>query len=312
MYEQEYEEYKASTTDPLEGTVFEKLSIPKEADFAVTVIPAYNIVPKEKFTVGKNCYAIVGNKQTSDNGMLHVFKFASNRYKPLLNRDIMYVTRQAILELGLDARDMEVNHHFSSDYSRWRCNITFPNITIEPAVGDVVKYGLQISNSYDLTWAYEQILRAFRLWCLNGCTTGESAGNSTHRKHTTNISVEGEGQKIANGLEAFFESEGEYQRWMAIHLTHTKVTELFKMTLARYSVGGKVKTNNKVLNALMIDWRRQSSSTMWQAYNVATAWASHSQAQRGGWTPNTQRNRHEKVSAMLNSDTWKEFEYVSA
>jgi len=311
MFGQEAMEHKSLTTDPYEGTVFERLSIPKEANFPVYTVPAQEIVREDEFTVGKNCFAIIREPQSFEDGVPHVFKFASNRYKPLLNQDIMYVIRQAIIELEVDAREMRVQHFFSNDYSRWQCNITFPKITIEPKVGDIIKYGLQINNSYDLTWMYEQFLRAFRLWCLNGCTTSESAGNGTHRKHTTNISVEGEGQKIANGLEAFFESEGEYQRWMNIHLTHTMVVELFKMTLAKYTVGGQVKTNKKVLDSLMVDWTRQAGNTMWQAYNVATAWASHSQAQRGGWTPNTRRNRHEKVSTMLNSNIWKEFEHVS-
>lgn len=302
-------EYEATLSNPYEGGPLAALDIPERYNFQV--------ITKERestldLKIAPNTYDIVrvGNDRDEDSRD-YVFNRASDRYKPLLNQDVINVVRQSIIELDMDVTNMKVKHWFSPDGGKWRCDVTFRDITIEPRLGDVVAHGVTLYNSYNLSWMYQQMVQAFRLWCLNGCSTRETS-QSTRKKHTTNISVEGEGQKIANGLETFYESEGIYQRWMKIGVTDGAANELFCTTLARVTKPSGITDGvNKSLQVfLMREYQRSSGRSLWEVYNVATAWATHLQGRTRGtsWAPQTQRTRHNSVSAMLRSDIWKELE----
>ena len=305
-------EHQAMRSNPYEGSPLSALDIPNLYRFPVVTKLRKStdelIVPANTFDIVRE-----GNSSRSDSRDFLFKGGVSERYKVLLNQDIIEVVRQAIVELDMDVRDMDVKHFFSPDGGKWKCTITFKNIIIEPKVGDVIAHGVTLYNSYNLLWMYQQLVEAFRLWCANGCTNREASQN-TRKKHTTNISVEGEGQKIANGLEAFYESEGQYQRWMAIRPNRITVQELFSATLAHTLTSGIRGVNKRLRDLLMAEYHRSSDNSLWGIYNVATAWATHLQGntRKTSWKPQTQRTRHNSVSAMLKSPMWKELEHVSA
>ena len=142
---------------------------------------------------------------------------------------------------------------------------------------------------------------------INGCTTPLHTYN-TRRKHTTNISIEGEGAKLALGVEAFYDSEGKYQAWSKQRLLTSQVERLFKATIVKKE-GGKFPYTVKTFDELMQEWQRTSITmgrNVWTAYNVATAWASHIRSDSGSFAENTRRQRHAKVAQMLTHDLWKE------
>jgi len=143
---------------------------------------------------------------------------------------------------------------------------------------------------------------------MNGWKGMEST-NSTRLKHTNSISIEGEAQKIVNGIEAFHESEGVYARWMDTYAGPMNVDELFRKTLANYKQGKATKVNKKTHEHLNREYAKVDNS-LWGVYNVATAWATHLEGHtnRGGWKPQTQATRHSAVSQMLRHDIWKELE----
>jgi hypothetical protein len=304
------QEQESMKSNPFEGGPLSALDMPEKYGFPVVTKLRKST---DKLVVPANTYDIVreGDPHMADSRDFLFKGGVSERYKVLLNQDIVNVVRQAIIELDMDVRNMDVKHFFSSDGGRWRCTITFKNIVIEPKVGDVIAHGITLYNSYNLTWMYQQLVEAYRLWCKNGCSSREASQN-TRKKHTTNISVEGEGQKIANGLEAFFESEGQYQRWMAIKPNHITVQELFSVTLAHTLKSGISGVNKTLRDFLMTEYHSSSDNSLWGIYNVATAWATHLQGRTRGssWAPQTQRTRHNSVSAMLNSPMWKELEHA--
>ena len=313
------QEHQAMRSDPYEGTPLSALNIPEKYNF--------NVVTKQRKStdelfVPSNAYDIV-REGHNENGDVRDVLFkggVSERYAVLLNQDISNVVRTSIQELDMDVRNMEVKHFFSPETSgcpaggKWRCNITFKDITIEPKVGDVVAHGVTLYNSYNLTWMYQQLVQAFRLECLNGYSNRETA-QSTRKKHTTNISIEGEGQKLANGLEAFYESEGMYQRWMKVSVRPGTADKLFCTTLARVVKPSGITdgVNQTLREHLMREYDGYSGNSLWDVYNVATAWATPLQGRthKTSWAPQTQRTRHNSVSAMLKSDMWKELEHVS-
>ena len=303
MYDQSLEEmeHQAARSNPYEGSPLECLQLPPEACFNVVTVPT-NEVLKEEFEVPKNSRVIMAEESK------HIYGFATNQYKVLLFQDVVDVLPEAIMAANIDVKGMTRKFTFSRDFGQMDLEVKFPQIRIEPKVGDIFSYGIKVKNSYTTALMYSSSTYALREWCRNGCCHLEGT-YSTRRKHTTNISVEGEAQKIINGIEAFFESEGTYALWMQRTISPTSVDALFRRTLASYKQGKVVKVNKKTLAHLNREYAKLGNS-MWDVYNVATAWATHLEGHtnRGGWRPQTQATRHSSISTMLKHDIWKELE----
>ena len=305
MYDQNLMEHQAARSNPYEGSPLECLQLPPEACFNVVTKPT-NEVLKEEFEVPKNSRVIMAEESK------HIYGFVTNQYKVLLDQHVIDVLPEAIMAAGIDIEDMTAKFRFSNDFARMNLKVNFPKVTIEPKVGDIASYGLDINNSYNATLMYSSSTYALRWECLNGMMSHLNT-YSTRRKHTTNISVEGEAQKIVNGIEAFHESEGTYALWMQRIVSPTSVDALFRRTLASYKQGKVVKVNKKTLAHLNREYAKLGNS-MWDVYNVATAWATHlaGHTNRGGWRPQTQATRHSSISTMLKDDIWKELENVDS
>ena len=297
------QEHEATRSNPYEGGPFECLQLPKEAQFNVITVPTSKVL-NEEYQVPNNA-RVVMREETKQ-----IFGFVTNQYKVLLDQDIVNLLPEAIDAAGVDPTGMTAKYNFSRDFGKMNLKANFPSVVIEPKVGDIASYGLEINNSYNSTLMYSSSTYILRWKCMNGWK-GMEATNSTRLKHTNNISIEGEAQKIINGIEAFMESEGTYARWMRTPVSHYAADELFSKTLAQYKTGKVTKVNRKTLNHL----NRQNAKaerTLWGVYNIATAWATHleNHINRGGWTPHTQATRHSAVSSMLRSDIWKELEHA--
>jgi hypothetical protein len=290
-----------STMNPYEGSPLECLTLPPEARFDVITLPTSEVL-NEEYQVPKNARVVINEESKQ------IFGFVTTQYKVLLDQDIINVIPEAIMAAGIDVQGMSAKFDFSNDFGKMNLKVNFPSVTIEPKVGDIASYGLEINNSYNATLMYSSTTYALRWKCMNGWKGMEST-NSTRLKHTNSISIEGEAQKIVNGIEAFHESEGVYARWMAMPVSHYAADELFSKTLAQYKMGKVTKVNRKTLDHL----NRQNAKaerTLWGVYNVATAWATHLEGHtnRGGWQPQTQATRHSAISQMMRHDIWKELE----
>ena len=279
----------------------EALALPEALNFEVMTVPVSDVL-REGVSVGNNKYATIDQYG-------NIFDFVSNRYKPLSYADAVEAQNESIFNSNLNLSDMVVKWTTTPNGGRMKRYVTFPQEIIEPVINDVTQFGLELFNSYDSSYAFEQTTKAFRLWCLNGCTTPMHTYNA-RRKHTTNISIEGEGAKLALGIEAFRDSESRYQKWSKTPVLTYEVERLFKATLTKKE-GGKYPYTVKTFDELILDWKRTSSDmgrNVWSAYNVATAWATHVTSERGGFSENLSRQRNAKVASMLNHDLWKELE----
>lgn len=286
---------------PFDQSPAELLATPDNLKFDIMTVPVSDIL-KEGMAIGTNKYALVDN-------VGNVLNLMSNRYSYLMHEEAENAQNEVLLSSGLNLDGMTVNREYTSNGARLKRYITLPNEVIQPVVGDVMQFGIELFNSYDSSYPFEQTTKAFRLWCLNGCTTPLHTYN-TRRKHTTNISIEGEGAKLALGVEAFYDSEGRYQAWSKQRLLTSQVERLFKATIVKKD-GGKFPYTVKTFDNLMQEWQRTSITmgrNVWTAYNVATAWASHIRSDSGSFAENTRRQRHAKVAQMLTHDLWKEME----
>jgi hypothetical protein len=297
------QEYEATHSNPYEGNPLDCLTVPDKYNFPVVKVKASEVL-KDDITVGDNNY-ISMREDTK-----HIFAFVKQNHKVVLPVDVMAGMRTVIEESDLNLKGMTNRFSFRSEGAEMHCRIIFPNEIIEPRVGDTIRFGIELGTSLNAIIAFFHRAHADRLICLNGMVSPSNSYHTYH-KHTSSLNLEKEAQKLYNGVEAFFESTGTYQRWMKTNVSNVEVNELFKTTLARKYVGGMPKVKKKDLKTLMIEWNK-GGSTLWDTYNVSTAWATHLTGlnTRGGWKPATQRTRNGAVSSMLRSDMWKELEHA--
>ena len=294
------------TTKERDKSPEEKLALPERLAF-----PVESIKMDPTLFMGNSAYGTPDNRymnvRTDTNDILC---FTTNRYKNILNQEVADQMNEVILSNpDIDTTDMEVIDSTSNNCAQWRRRVKFPAMTIQPQVGDIVRYVLDTSTSYDLTWAFTSASAAERLECLNGMV-GRDFSYKTYRRHTTNISIEKEGAKLSNGINAFYESEEMYKRWDSIGVEKEEAEALFT-EIASYKVSGRDKVSQRTVDTLMLDWDRTSrnmGSTLWATYNVATAWATHHDTKRTGSKDNAEKLRNSKVAIMLNSNQWKVLE----
>ncbi len=284
---------------PLDG--MNNLELPEHLNFEVELIKASDVVGTG-FKVGPKVYAV----HRKHDGL--IYKFVSDRYQIVPYATSWQAMIDTCEEATLDLADVDIKHSDINSSGRWSAYLSFRTEIIEPRVGDIHSYGVNVGSSYDQSAPHSITSLANRWWCDNGCYTGEHTYKSS-RKHTTNISIEKEVIKLKNGVQAFYDSEVTYKEWMQQHVGYDDAEHLFGNTIASYPYRNRIKTNEKLLTSLLADFQRSVSdmgANAWNAYNVATAWATHTEPSRGGTKLVTQERNATKVATMLNSKEWKE------
>ena len=282
-----------------------QLDFPEQLNFPVQVLPASEVLDPY-FNTASSMYFVTNVEEQT------VYRPVSNKYKPVLYKD-QYENTINLLEEHpeVDTSNMEVVHYWTPDKGRYKFRVILPAMVIQPQIGDIIRNGLQGDSSYDLSSVMRIITKAEKLSCLNGMTTPDHTMR-VERKHTKGLDMEREYTKISNGVSAFYDSEGTYQRWMARYVDKDRIEDLFKNTLAKNPAKNvKNKYNGKQFTYLMNDWDKQIRSTgrtLWATYNVATAWATHSATQRGGSQLALSQRLENSVAFMLNSTEWKELD----
>ena len=191
-----------------------------------------------------------------------------------------------------------------------KAEIILPNEIIEPAIGDITQLRFRLYDSYDGSYASQNVLEGMRLWCLNGCTSPDFSLKS-YQKHTKQInSSDAEMSKtltkMNTALIAFHEREAEFRRWCDTSVQRVAVQDMFERTLAHAPTRTKPNAvSEPSLNALMKNFDDEPR-TVWGAYNAATAWSSHPDTK--GKVYNVERTRETKVASMLRDKHWLELE----
>jgi hypothetical protein len=230
-----------------------------------------------------------------------------SRYKIVSHDDVVNSVLDGIKSADL-SNDYEVSVDVLEDGRKLRGEILFNNLTVEPAVGDYVKFRVSFFNSYDASWSFSQQANGLRLWCLNGCTTPDTVARSRY-KHTASINVEGAAAKVINGLEHFKSRKDIWQSWMQTKLEQPQIENFFKKTVCKTFTRQQsvTKTNEKQLENLLSIWSDERSSlgsNKWALYNCLTYWATHTQDLR---KPEIAKyNRELQIASAMKSKQWME------
>ena len=230
-----------------------------------------------------------------------------SRYKIVSHDDVVNSVLDGVKSADLST-DYEVSVDVLEDGRKLRGEILFNNLTVEPAVGDYVKFRVSFFNSYDASWSFSQQANGLRLWCLNGCTTPDTVARSRY-KHTASINVEGAAAKVVNGLEHFQSRKDVWQSWMQTKLEQPQIEDFFKKTVCKAFTRQQsvTKTNEKQLENLLSIWSDERSSlgsNKWALYNCLTYWATHTQDLR---KPEIAKyNRELQIASAMKSKQWME------
>lgn len=228
-----------------------------------------------------------------------------SKYKAIKHDDVVNSVLDAVNNSGI-SKDYQQKIEVFENGAKLRGTLNFPDLVIEPSVGDYTQFQIVFFNSYDGSWAFGQQAQGLRLFCLNGCTTPDTVAKTTS-KHTANVDVKASSAKIQIGLDAFFNSKELYQAWMKEDLTDLSVENFFKGSLAYVnSKTSENKWNDKQLQKLMGLWSsnaRYLGKNKWGLYNSMTEWATHTYESNS--PANTRRLRENQVAKSL-----KEFAYL--
>lgn len=188
-----------------------------------------------------------------------------------------------------------------------RGEILFNDLTVQPKVGDFVKFRISFFNSYDASWAFSQAADGLRLFCLNGCTTPQHAAQSRF-KHTESINIEGSSLKMINALDTFLTQPDLWRNWMSARVTTDMAETFFKATVAKaYTMQQAGKTNERQLERLLSIWgdeADQLGSNKWALYNCLTYWASHTGDLKNPEV--ARRNREDAIAKAMQHKLWGE------
>ena len=266
-------------------------------DFPVETQPVFDILGNEI----NGTQAVV---RTDSNEVLGVH---GSRYRILSHDDVVNSTLDAIKEADL-SNDYEVTTKVIDGGRKLRGEILFNNITIEPAVGDIVQYRISFFNSYDASWSFSQAADGLRLWCLNGCTSPVGTARSRY-KHTQSINIEGSAIKMVNGIDAFMNNKEEWMRWMQVHVTNEMAEHFFKHTIAKAPSRQRLvhKSNEKQLENLLGIWDNERASlgnNKWALYNAMTYWASHTSELSNPEV--ARRNREDMIAKAMTNKSFNQ------
>ena len=234
-----------------------------------------------------------------------------NGYQIISHDDVVNSTYDAIKRA-----DISNDFNFKvTDYENGRklkIDIIFPDLTIEPQVGDYVRFQGLVYNSYDATWALSQAARGLRLWCDNGCTTPDTISHQ-RTKHTKNgaIGLDSGAYLFKQGLENFFNNKEKWKSYCSIPIMPGQAESFFKKHLVKSYRKYKDHNdfNKKQLENLMRIQTHQMhelGGTLWALYNTMTHWATHTDD--CAMPENSRRNRSAQIAQAMRSDTWRNYE----
>ena len=218
------------------------------------------------------------------------------KYTIVKHQDVVKSIRDAISKANI-SKDFTENIEVFDSGKRIRGSMLFNDMTIEPMVGDYIKFQVLFYNSYDGTWSFSVAGMGYRLFCKNGCADKHSIAKTVN-KHTANINIKASAKQIERSADSFTNNIVWYKQMSQAKMTDAEAEIFFKRNMCRaYTKTSEEKINKKRLEKLMgfwIDNKRQVGANKWALYNACTYWSTHTNDVKN---PEVVRNEREKIVA---------------
>jgi|TARA_R110000803_G_scaffold6908_4_gene22297 hypothetical protein len=235
-----------------------------------------------------------------------------SKYKPITHTNVVNSIMDAVKKANVTS-GYDVNVRVYEGGKKMKGLVKFPDIIVEPVVGDYTCLEIPFYNSYDASWAFSQTVQGKRLTCLNGQTIADYLAKTTH-KHTLNIDVDGSARKITAGTEVFMNHREIWESWSRTSVTCEMAEQFFKTTIGKvFTNTTAFKYNNSTMESIMKIWndnRFVLGDNKWALYNSMTYWSTHTSE---SLVPHNQSKRREvDVIKAMNTSTFKNLNLVSA
>ena len=265
------------------------------------MLDTYNFPVELQPVFDQNGNEIQGSKcvmRTDTNDVLGVH---GSRYSMLRHDDIIDRVVSAVNEANIST-DYEIKIKLADNGAKMRGEILFPNLIIQPKVGDISQFRVSFFNSYDASWTFSMAANALRLICTNGMVRPDSLA-MTKFKHTLNINVEGAAEKVRIGVDAFYNEREKWSAWSNVHVNDHMAETFFKHTLAKAPSKQQLKhkQNDRQLEKLLSIWdaeKAQLGPNKWALYNAMTYWSTHTNELKNPLV--AQHNREAAVISAMN------------
>lgn len=189
-------------------------------------------------------------------------------YKLVPNRAIFEPFEEAITQSGIALDGIGVQEGIAYVGRTVVREYTFPAVTLEPRVGDVVEFKMKVVNSYDATNAFRALMGGRRRLCLNGMV-GQEQQALAYARHTNGFSSQRAVTGILRAMERYLALDSEWKRWAGRPITAEDAGQVFE------AMPG---SNPRRLEVLAQAWAAEVAAagpTVWALYNSLTRWSTH-------------------------------------
>lgn len=226
------------------------------ADFPISLRPVYFQGPDGEMEAVSGRFAVVRDDIGKSVAIV------SDRYALIPHQRILDTMEKAIS--AFDIGSVPRGIYMDRQGARMRALYKFPSLAKPVFNGDDICPCLKIENSYDATSRIAIHIGAFRYVCTNLAVGGGGLFASGFVSiHAGEIPIEEMAEKLTlylNGFEAIAEL---YRFWTQSHLNRDVLPEIFQGVPKRHS------------EQIFADMSLNGCYTVYQAYNVATRYATH-------------------------------------
>lgn len=261
--------------------------------FDVTLEPIYD--GRGHAIPGHNCVRRVDTGAT--------LAVHSDQYKIIPYAETFEKFDNAIAQSGLDLTNMQVATDMTHDGARCFRQYLFPEVTIDVGGGDPLALRIISFNSYDGSYAMSFMAGFYRFVCANTAVLGTDL-IKLKMKHVGDV-----GQKFEDGAtrvalagSLFVSSRERLQKWNQINLPPAQFAHLIDTCMPQ--------ATERLCNDLVSTYATSPEiKTLWTAYNVLTAWSTHTETSRRGY-PQARALREKRVAQCIEAPEWKRLEAV--
>ena len=258
--------------------------------FDVTLQPIFD--SKGKIIPG---YQRVQNEANGASLAVH-----SENYRIIPYRETFEKFDNAIIQSGLDTTDMLVATDMTHDGARCFRQYLFPSVTISVGGKDLALRIISF-NSYDGSYAMSFMAGFYVFVCANMSVLGTDL-IKLKMKHVGDVETKFEdgATRVALAGSLFVSSRDRLQKWAEIKVGPHTFAHLIDTCMPQ--------STERLCNELVAGYATsQEPKTLWSAYNVLTAWSTHTETTRKGY-PQARALRERRVAACIEGAEWKALE----
>lgn len=231
-----------------------------------------------------NGKTVPGRKAIYNPETEEVFAICSDQYKLIKHEECMEQIEEVIArhpEYGNFERKIKL----SNEGGRLRVTYRFPEVEVTVGQKDKINPTIEVFNSYDLSWRFQELFGAFRIICTNGLTVGEKLFHHKKR-HMPDLDIEKVNKDLEIGMVALSDQAKIWEGWADRVIDIAAAEKAIKKLDLNKKETNLLEEEKEVASGLSIgDWKlftehgyadqMAAPMTLWIFYNIFTQFITH-------------------------------------